>query len=131
MDGFLKTAAGAIVTIVLYLTISKHSKDISIIIVTITCVMIAATAMHYLQPVISFFSQLKSMGKFDAESMNILLRCVGIGILAEIVSLICTDAGNSALGKTLQLTGGVVVLWLSLPLFTKLLELVEEMLLFV
>ena len=131
MDGFLKTAASAIVTLVLYLTVSKHSKDLSTIIIAISCIMIAVTALHYLQPVISFFTQLRSIGKFDKETITILLRCVGIGILAEIVSLICVDSGNSALGKTLQLSGSIVILWLSLPLFTKLLELVEEILLFV
>ena len=131
MDGFLKIVAGTIVTIVLCLTVSKQSKDISAIIVGVACVMIAVTALSYLHPVISFFSQLRSMGKFDFEIMSILLRSVGIGIITEIISLLCIDVGNAALGKTLQLTGGAAILWLSLPLFTKLLELIEEVLLVV
>ena len=131
MDGFLKTAAGALVALVLYLTVAKQSKDIATIIGILSCVLIATAAMHYLQPIISFFSRLRSIGKFDPECMLILVRCVGIGLLAEIISLICTDAGNAAMGKTLQLMAGTVILWHSLPLFTKLIELVEEVLLLV
>ena len=129
MDGFLKTTACVLITLVLFITIDKKAKDIAVVIGAVACIMIAIVTMTYIQPIISFFHQLQSIGNFDPESMSILLRCVGIGILAEIVSLICTDAGNAALGKMIQLSAGIVVLWLSLPLFKKLIELVEGILL--
>lgn len=129
MDGFLKTTACVLITLVLFITIDKKAKDIAVVIGAVACIMIAIVTMTYIQPIISFFHQLQSIGNFDPESMSILLRCVGIGILAEIVSLICTDAGNAALGKMVQLSAGIVVLWLSLPLFKKLIELVEGILL--
>ena len=130
MDGFLKTAACVLITLVLYITIDKKAKDVAVVIGAVACVMIAIATMAYIQPVISFFNQLQSIGKFDSESMLILLRCVGIGILAEIISLICVDAGNAALGKVTQYSAGIFVLWLSLPLFKKLIELIEGILLF-
>ena len=43
-------------------------------------------------------------------------------------SLICSDAGNSALGKTLQILGAVAVLWLSIPLINSLIALLEQIL---
>lgn len=131
MNEFIKATVGVLITLILYLTVSKQSKDIAVVTGILACVMIAASAIKYLQPIISFFTRLQSMGKIDPECITILLRCTGIGVLTEIVSLICADAGNSALGKTLQLTAGAVVLWLSLPLFTKMIELIEEILLFV
>ena len=129
MDGFLKTAACVLITLVLYITIDKKAKDIAVVIGVAACIMIAIATVTYIQPVFSFFNQLQSIGKLDPESMSILLRCVGIGILAEIISLICTDAGNAALGKMTQFAAGLVVLWLSLPLFKKLIELIEGILL--
>lgn len=130
MDGYLKAAAGVIITLVLYLSLEKQAKDIAVIIGIIACVLVATIALHYMQPIISFFVKLESLGNFDAENMAILLRCLGIGILTEIISLICADSGNSALGKTLQLAASAIILWLTLPLLTKLIDLVEEVLLF-
>lgn len=129
MDGFLKAAACVLVTLMLYIMIEKQAKDIAILAGTIACVAIAALALSYLQPVISFFSNLQSLGKLDSAYISILLRCTGIAVLSEMISIICIDAGNNALGKIIQLLAGVVVLWLSLPLFSKLLELIEDILL--
>lgn len=125
----MKAAAGAIITVVLYLSLEKQAKDIALIVSIIACVMVAAVSLEYLQPIISLFTKLQSLGKFDFESVAILLRCVGIGISSEIISLICSDSGNAALGKTLQFSAGIIILWVSLPLLTKLIELIEGILL--
>ena len=129
MDEFIKVTACVLVTLVLYLAVERQSKEIALIAVMVAGVMVATMAMSYMQSIISFFTRLQSMGNFVPEYLSILLRCVCIGILAEIVSLICIDAGNAALGKMLQFAAGIIILWLSLPLFVKLIELVEEILL--
>ena len=58
----------------------------------------------------------------------ILLKAVGIGILSEITCMICTDSGNAALGKVIQFLTSAVILWLCIPLFTQLIELIEGVL---
>ena len=42
--------------------------------------------------------------------------------------MICEDSGNGALGKALQFLASAVILYLSLPLLSKLLDIVEGML---
>ena len=66
------------------------------------------------------------MGGLDSGTLRILLKAVGIGLVSEIAALVCADAGNSSLGKTVQLLGSAVILWLSLPLFTMLIELLQR-----
>lgn len=60
--------------------------------------------------------------------LGILLKAVGIGLVSEIAGLVCTDAGNGSLGKALQMLGSAVILYLSLPIFTAILELIREIL---
>lgn len=131
MDIFIKSVAGTFVALILYLILSKHGKDISTLLTAAVCCMLATVAISYIQPVIAFIERLQQITKLDSEMLQIILRTVGIGLLAEITSLICSDVGNAALGKSLQLLAGGVVLWLSLPLFTKLIDLIEEILLVV
>lgn len=92
------------------------------------CCMIGAAALTYLRPVIEFFDNLQALGNLDTEVLRILLKCTGIAVLAEITGLICADAGNGALGKTLQLLATAVILWLCLPLLSKLMELIDNIL---
>ena len=51
---------------------------------------------------------------------------IGIALLAEFGELICKDAGNTTLGKTLQILAAAVILWLSVPLLNELIDLMES-----
>lgn len=128
MEIFIKAAAGVLIATVISLILSKQGKDFSVLLVIIVCCMVAAVAMRYLQEIISFFQLLQQKGNLSGELIVILLKTVGIGILSQITSMICADSGNAALGKVIQLLSTAVILWLCIPLFTELLELVESVL---
>lgn len=128
MDIFLKATCGVLITLVLFLVISKQSKDMSLLLTVVVCCMVSITAVQHLQPVVAFFEKLQSIGQLDPTLVSIVVRSVGIGILSEIAGLLCADAGNTALGKSLQILACSVVLCMSVPLFTKVIELIEEIL---
>lgn len=128
MDVFVKALCGALIALVLYLVLAKQGKEISLMLTVAVCCMIAAAAVNYLEPVINFIERLQTLGQLDSEMIRVVLKSVGIGILSEITCMICNDAGNAALGKTIQILAAAVVLWLSVPLFTSLINLVEEIL---
>ena len=128
MDIFLKATCGVLITLVLFLVISKQSKDLSILLTIVVCCMVSVTAVQHLQPVVAFFEKLQSIGRLDPTLVSIVVRSVGIGLLSEIAGLLCADAGNAALGKSLQILACSVVLCMSVPLFTKVIELIEEIL---
>ena len=128
MEVFLKTIAGAFITVVLSLSISKHGKDISLLLTVVVCCMIITAAFAYLDPVIEFFDKLQSVGKLDSGLITILFKAVGIGMLSEVASLICEDAGQAALGKSIKLLASAVIVWMSLPILTSLLDLIESIL---
>ena len=128
METYLKATACVLVAVVLCLTVSKHTKELSLLLVMTVCCMVVMAAITYLTPVISFFEKLQTIGKLDTDMLRILLKAVGLGLTAEITALICEDAGNSALGKSLKILASAAILWLSVPLFTALIELLEEIL---
>ena len=128
MDTFLKSAAAALIAMILCLVLSKQGKDFSAILSILACCMITIAAINYLQPVIDLVYELQTLGKLDENMLRIILKAVGIGIIGEITGLICVDAGNAAMGKTLQTLASAVILWMSVPLFQGLLELIQEIL---
>lgn len=128
MDVFLKTSAAVLITVVICLTVAKQGKDFSVLIAISGCCLVILAAATYLKPVISFIDKLQSIGDLDNDLIHVLLKAVGIGMLSEITGMICSDAGNASLGKTLQILAAAVILWLSLPIFTQLLELLENIL---
>lgn len=128
MNLFLQTAAGVLLAVILSLVLSRQSKDWALGLTIAACCMVLATAMRYLEPVITFVQTLQSQAGLDSQSFEILLKAVGIGLIGEVAGLICQDSGNAALGKGLQILTTVAVVCLSLPLMESLLGLVQKIL---
>ena len=128
MDVFLKCCAGVILAVVLTLTLGNRSKDIGIVLIMGVCCLVFMAVMRYLRPVVDFLETLVAVGGLDTTLFSILLKVVGIGLVSEIAAMICADSGNASLGKTLQILGNAVILWLALPLFSIVLELIQTIL---
>ena len=128
MDTFLKATGGILVALVFYLILAKQGKDISLLLTVVVCIMVVGVAVEYLTPVISVVEQLRSVGNLDSQMLNILLKTVAIALLAEIVENICSDSGNGAMGRSVQFLASGVILWMSVPLFNGLMDVLEEIL---
>ena len=128
MEAYWQWIAGAMLTVVLGIALSKQGKDISLVLTMVVVAMILMAAAAYFTPVMDFIERLQSISQLDTKYGQILLKALGIGLVTEIAVLICNDSGNAALGKALQLSATILVLWLSLPLMESLLDLIEGIL---
>lgn len=126
MGLYWKTAAGVLLAVLL--TLMLRRQEMGMVLSLAVCAMAACAALAYLEPVMALLESLETLGELDGQMVGILLKAVGIGMVTEIACMVCADSGNSAMGKALQLLGTAAILWLSLPLFKALLELIQEML---
>ena len=124
---FWKAAAGALITVVLGLALGK-SRDFSMLLSLAACTMISILALTYLEPILEFIRELEGIRQLQGDMLSILLKATGIGLVAEIADMICADAGNASLGKSLQLLGTGVILCLSLPILRTMLDLIQMIL---
>lgn len=128
MGLFWKAAAAALITVVLGLALGKQEKDISTLLTIAVCCMVVMIAINYLEPVLDFLWELEILGNLQGGMLGVLLKALGIGLVAEVAGMVCSDAGNASLGKTVQMLGGAVILYLSIPVFRALLELIQQIL---
>ena len=128
MTLYLQVSGGVILSVILILAIKSHCNEIATVLAVFVCCIAILAAMTYLQPVLAFLQTLEHLGGLDSSMVKTLLKVTGIGILTEVARLICKDASNESLGKSMQLLGGAVILYLSIPLFTALLELAQRIL---
>ena len=128
MELFWKAIAVSLLTVILGAVMGKKDKDISVLLSIAGCVLVAGFTAVYLSPVVRFLGALESMGNLRSDLLGILLKAVGIGLISEIAAVVCSDSGNAGLGKMIQLIGSVVILWLSIPVFQALLDLVQTIL---
>lgn len=128
MELFLRITAGVLLAAVLGIVLSRQSKDLALLLTLAACCMALLSAIRYLEPILDFLKELQALGELDGEMVEILLKAVGIALLAQIAALVCSDSGNAALGRVIELAATAVVLWLGLPLLQALMELIQRLL---
>jgi len=128
MDVFFKSVAAVVIAVFICLILSKQGKDFSVLLTVLICCMVVFALIHYLSPILGFIRRLETMAQMESEFLEILIKSVGIAFISEIMTHICNDAGYGAMGKTLNILASATVLWLSIPLFNSLIDLIEKIL---
>ena len=128
MSGFYQATGGVLIAVILVLTLGKQGKEMALVISIAVSCMVLMSAVAFLGPVISFLRDLETIAGLDNELIQILYKAVSIAFVSEIAGLVCKDAGNESMGKTLGILATAVILWLSIPVFRGLLDLIRKIL---
>ena len=128
MNTFFKAVAVILTAVILWLVLNKNSKEVSVLLTLAVCAVVISASIGFLKPIINFIYNVRELGNLDEELVSVILRVVGIGMLTEISAMICKDAGNEAMGKSLHILCVIVVIWMSIPVFEKLILLLDNVL---
>lgn len=128
MDTFFRLVGGVLIAVVLGVTLSRQSQDITLVLSVGVCCMVVMAAAVFLTPVMDLIRRLQQLAQLEEGALNTVLKAVGIGLVGEIAALVCGDAGNATLSKAVQIATASAVLWLSVPLMEELLVLIREVL---
>jgi stage III sporulation protein AD len=126
MSIFWKAVGGSLITLVLGLVLKKRNPDVATVLDLVICCMLLGIAMGFLSPILDFFQQLAQASRLDNDKLEILMKATALGIISQIASMLCADAGNSALGKGIEIVAVCAILWISLPLLTALTDLIQD-----
>lgn len=128
MELYLQATALVLIAVVLILMLGSQHKSMATLLSLGVCCMVCVGAVRYLKPVMDLLTQLRDLAGISGQMLSILLKAAGIGLLSELASVICADAGEGALGKAIGVLSNGVILYISLPLFQELIELLQEVL---
>lgn len=113
---------------VLTLVLKKQSPELSLLLTLAACAAVSCLLVHLLEPVLTLAASLAARAELEDRLTAPLWKCLGLGLLTELTSAVCTDAGQSALAKLAELGGALLCLTVSLSLLQAVLALIEELL---
>lgn len=127
MQSFLQAAVLGVLAAVLATLLKRNSKDLALVLTIAACCIIGVLVVRTAKPIVDFLGRLQGMTGLDAELMTPMLKAVGIGLLTEIAAGVCADAGEGAIGKLVELAGGLLALSVALPLLEAVLQMLKTM----
>lgn len=126
MENFIQAAAVVLLTVIAAMTLDGHARTTAVMLVMIVCIMVLISGIRFLRPILDFMRTLSEMTMLQDGILSVLFKALGIAAVSEIAVLICNDSGHGSLGKALQMLSNCVILWLSLPLFQALMDLLQK-----
>ena len=124
MEVLLKIAALGILTALLVTVLKKQSPESALLLSLSACILIALVVLDALKPLLRFFQTLQKQTQLEDGMLAPVAKAVGIGLLTQMSSTVCADAGQGAIARLIELCGGILTLSVALPLFEAVLELI-------
>lgn len=116
----------ALCVVVFGALIKRSNKEYALLAAVGACVLILLSAIEQLEPAFAQIPGISVADGFPGDILPILIKTAGIAIAGQLVSRICKDAGESALSYSVELASKAAILVVSLPLFTRIFEYLEE-----
>lgn len=124
----IKIIGIAISAVILVIIIKQYKPEFAIYISLISTVLILFLVMDKLFGIISLLTNLSNRITGSKEFLKILIKITGIAFLTEFAVSICKDAGESAIGSKVDIGGKVIIIAMSIPIISSMLETILQIL---
>ena len=112
------------ITLTITVVIIRQTRpDLSSVLLIAGGALLSLYIIDMLEDVFGVFSKILETTNLDSALFFTLLKIVGIGYLTEFSASVCNDSGNSSIAQKIQLAGKLTILILSIPIISKLLDL--------
>lgn len=118
--------AFAIVSVFIIVLLKQYKSEYALIISIIASGVIIYFSLSKLEIIINLIQDLIEQTGINKEFFEILIKITGIAYLIDFGSNICRDVGESAIASKVEFAGKVIIVTMSLPILTTLLETVVE-----
>ncbi len=123
---FFALAIAVLIFAVLIVFLKQQNKEIGMLAAIVGGVFIFIYILKYATSSFEFVNELIRATKLPSESILILIKALGIAYITQFICELCKDVGEGALAAKLEIAGKLTILVISIPLFSKILELITS-----
>lgn len=119
----IKIIGIAISAVVIVIIIKQYKPEFAIYISLIASALILVLVLDKVSAIVTLLENLANkMTGTSQEFLKILIKITGIAFLTEFAVSICKDAGESAIGSKVDLGGKLIIVAMSVPIISSMLE---------
>ena len=109
--------------------IVKQYRPEFAIYISLACgIIIIAFIMDKLINVIELIRTISNKAGVNNSFLSVILKITGIAFLAEFAVSVCKDLGESAIASKIEIGSNIIIIFLSIPIISNLLEIVTHIL---
>ena len=128
MDEFIQVVVLALTAMVAVSALKKRAGEFSLLVTAVCIGALGVFAVTRLGPVLDLLRRLEKLTGVNRAIMAPALKAALVGILTNVAAGVCGDCGEGGVAKMVELCGKAMALYLSTPLISAVLDLLDTLL---
>jgi len=128
MSEIIKIIGIGIIALIIIIIVKQYRPEFAVYISIIAGMLILLIAIQKMEGIITLIQSISEKSGLNGKFLSILLKITGIAILSEFAISICKDSGESAIASKIEMGSKVIIISMSIPIITSLLELMINIL---
>lgn len=117
-----------LIAVIIIIILKQYKPEYTIYISICAGAIILAIVMNRFKGIIELLTELSNKANNTNGFLNILLKITGVSLLVEFAVSICNDSGESAIASKIDLGGKIIIISMSIPIISTLLETILKVL---
>ena len=122
----VKIIGVGLIALIIIVVIRQYKPEFTMYVSIIAGAIILFLVLDKVTGIITLLTSLSKKTGINSENLSILLKITGIAILTEFAVSICKDAGETAIASKVDLGGKVIIISMSIPILSALLEIIMK-----
>ena len=128
MEEIIKIVGIGLIALVIAIVLKQYRPEYAIYVSIVAGILILVFIMSKITGIINLLKSISDKTYINKKFLSILLKITGIAIITEFAVSICTDAGEKAIASKIEIGSKVIIIAMSIPIISSLLELIIEIL---
>ena len=91
-------------------------------------ILIITLIIDKLTGIVSLIQSISDKANINSQFLSLLIKITGIAFLSEFAVSLCKDSGESAIASKIELGSKIIIISMSIPIISSLLEIILEIL---
>ena len=124
----IKIIGIALIALIIIIILKQYRPEFAIYVSILTGILIILLITDKLTDIIQLLNSIGSKASINTEFLALLLKITGIAFLAEFAVSVCKDAGEAAIASKVEIGSKIIIIAMSIPIISALLEIVLKIL---
>ena len=118
----IKIVGIAFITLIVVIILKQYKPEFAMYASILGGAIILFMSLGKITGIIQLLENISLKTAINGEFLGILIKITGIAFLTEFAVSVCKDAGETAIANTVDLGGKVIIIAISIPIVSALLE---------
>lgn len=124
----IKIIGVGLIAVIIITVLKQYKPEFTVYISICAGAIILGLVMTRISAIIQLLTELSNKVSDTNGFLKILIKITGIAFLTEFAVSICKDSGESAIASKVDLGGKVIIISMSVPIISELLETIVRVL---